>query len=157
MRCTLRDEDWLNRFFAEEENWRAANGDHVPDECRDECGTLLLEDESIYVLRPAAGCVFIARPLMGGIVYECHTFVQPVYRGIWAVQAAQKAMDWVFENTPCRKLVGFTPTWNRPALAFARMCGFHKEGQLKKSHLKNGVLYDHVVFGLTKDEVTNHG
>jgi RimJ/RimL family protein N-acetyltransferase len=84
--------------------------------------------------------------------YEVHTCLLPRTWGEQARQATHLCRAWMFENTPCQKLITNVPADNLLALRFAKRCGMTPEGVNRKSYLKNGELLDQHVLGLTKEE-----
>jgi len=85
------------------------------------------------------------------ICYEWHSAILPPFRGKKSVEAGKVAIGWVWENIPALKLVTHVPFYNRKAYAFARSLGGELEGINRRSFMKNGVLYDQYLFGLTKE------
>jgi RimJ/RimL family protein N-acetyltransferase len=86
------------------------------------------------------------------VTYEVHTCLLPRTWGAQAREATQMGRRWMFENTPCQKIVTNIPEDNALALRFAKRCGMTVEGVNRQSFLKNGELLDQHVLGLTKKE-----
>jgi len=86
-------------------------------------------------------------------VYIGHTAIKKEARGRKAVIDGKKCLKWMFDNTDCKKIIGFTPEMYKPAMVFNRLVGFKKEGRLTKSLVHEGGLRDMIIFGLCKDEV----
>jgi RimJ/RimL family protein N-acetyltransferase len=86
------------------------------------------------------------------VMAEVHTCILPEFRGQQAAVAAQRLIGWAFTNTRCKKITTLVPAFNRGALRYARLAGFQREGLITKSFLKNGVLHDQVLLGLTYKE-----
>lgn len=86
------------------------------------------------------------------ICYEVHTALLPRIWGTGANEAYQLCAAWVFEETPCLKVITHVPTYNLRALAFAERCGFCREGLNRASFLKEGKLLDRHLLGLTKED-----
>lgn len=128
---------------------------HIHDDLSNECNPLdaeglfwlLIEDEE----GPAGVFLLHAH---NGVCYEVHTCLLPRTWGAKAREATQLCRSWMFENTPCQKLITNVPEYNLLALRFAKRCGMTPEGVNRKSYLKNGVLMDQTVLGLTKEEWT---
>lgn len=85
------------------------------------------------------------------IMWTSHDNALPSVRGKQAVSMARAVVKWMFDNTPCKKIIGYTPVSNRPAVMFTRMIGMVKEGQLKNAIQINGVLSDIYVSGICKE------
>ncbi len=94
--------------------------------------------------------VFLFHP-WNTICYEQHSCILPEYRGRAAVQAAMAAQRYMFDNTPCTKIVGHVPVNNLPAYAFAYRIGMRKEGVNRASFLKNGKAIDQYIVGIIKE------
>jgi RimJ/RimL family protein N-acetyltransferase len=86
------------------------------------------------------------------ISYELHTAFLPGHRGRKVIEAALLTMEYLFTQTPCRKVMTRIPENNRRAVVMARMCGMSQEGLDRKSFLKGGQLLDQHVFGLCLDD-----
>ena len=87
------------------------------------------------------------------ITYELHTAFLPGSRGAVVKQASLLAREYMFTQTPCRKVVTSIPVYNKKAYLMARMCGMEQEGLNRRSYLKDGVIYDQYVMGICKEEV----
>lgn len=83
--------------------------------------------------------------------FEVHTCMLPRAWGDKAKISANLGTEWMFRNTQCSRIMTNVPTYNRVALEFARACGMEEFGRNPKSFLKNGVLYDQHMLGLSKE------
>lgn len=86
------------------------------------------------------------------ICWEVHTCLLPTSWGQRAKQAARDAMQWVFRNTECLRLITDVPEYNTLALRFAHMAGMTQFGVNPKSYMKNGILHDVTMLGISKQE-----
>jgi len=86
------------------------------------------------------------------ITYEGHIAILPKFRGKTALKASLRVINWMFENTACRKIVCMIPTYNLKAMTLITRLGFQKEGFLYRSFKKNGVLYNQHIVGINKGE-----
>lgn len=86
---------------------------------------------------------------VNGVTCEVHIAVLPELWGR-ATRFVKDGLAWGFENLKYSKYIGFTPVYNRPAVALAKRCGFKEEGRLTNSFLKNWELHDQIIFGLSK-------
>jgi hypothetical protein len=111
----------------------------------------LLTDPSFLCVSPNDFTIF-ALQKMNAVTYEVHTQMLPGGRGKIGFSAGKKTAQWVFDNTPCRKLIGLNPAPNRAVTFFALKVGFKIEGRITKSWLSNGQLYDRIVVGLTEED-----
>lgn len=149
MRCGPEDVDKVYRIVSHPGVYKDFT-DSLPDNYYE-----LLKDilsfPHIYILMPIESSVFIFVP-EGQIAYKCHSNILPESRGKEGFKAGMAACDWIFMHTGCLKLIGFTPTFCKGAHVFNRILGFKKEGVLTSSTIYNGMLYDLIIYGLTKGQ-----
>ena len=108
--------------------------------------------DSLYWLRAGDYGVFMLQP-HNSVTYECHTVLLPSARGK-SVGIARLAVDWFFANSPCQRIITNVPDYNPLALRLAKKVGFTEIGINEKSILKNGVLHDQVLLGISKERWT---
>ncbi|MBL4591200.1 MAG: GNAT family N-acetyltransferase [Phycisphaerales bacterium] len=129
--------------------------DHVSDDFSPAPEDFIpIDPDSVYYLTPihngtVMGVFFVHSH--NGICYEVHTCILPEYHGALALKAAKDLIKWVFEETPCMKLITNVPSFNPLAYRFALKAGMVKEGVNTKSFQKNGVIYDQTVLGIVKE------
>lgn len=90
------------------------------------------------------------------ICYEVHTCL---LRSAFFVPgrgdaAAAQFIEWVWRNTPCRRLITNVPDYNWAARRFAERAGMTQFGVNERSFQKDGRLYDQIELGISKPEVT---
>ena len=91
---------------------------------------------------------------LNGIMLQIHANVLPEHRKQHAKETGQKALDWIVENLPeIHKVVAFIPALYPNVRDFTASFGFKIEGVLTQSHLKNGVLHDQWILGITRPEI----
>lgn len=148
------DRERLNAVLRDEDVFRNSSDDYAPAPAQVDCGALLLNAQwtafGIFAGHECAGVFFVVRHSV--ILYEVHTAILPAYRGALASRAALRLLDRLFDATPCRKLTTLVPATNRPAARFARQAGLRYQGTLTASFLKDGVLHDQEILGITRDE-----
>lgn len=117
--------------------------------------------ESIYYLAPFndvfcdPGIVekcrlgFVAFGPINRITWNPHIAIFPEFRGC-GTEAMQLGIAWMFENTPCQKLVAHPPEYNKAMLRVFEKCGFKREGYSPNSFGRHGVLYGRHLLGLEK-------
>ena len=126
---------------------------HVADDTCDRDQYVPTDDDSIYWLMPVDGVplgVFMVHP-HSAVCFEVHTALLPHAWGGSANKAACALIEWVFSRTGCRKLITHVPAYNRRALAFAKRAGMVEEGNNRKSFLRDGVLMDQYLLGISKE------
>ena len=86
------------------------------------------------------------------VCWEVHTCLLPNAWGERAHIAARALPEWIWQHTPCRRIVTHVPENNRLALRFALKAGMTIFGCNKASYLKHGRLCDQLCLGLSKPE-----
>lgn len=84
--------------------------------------------------------------------FEVHTCLLPRIWGAGSADAARLLIGHVFNQLGAKKLVTNVPASNRPALRFAKASGLQVEGINRASYLKNGVMQDQIMLGITDKE-----
>ena len=85
-----------------------------------------------------------------GVCWEVHTCLLPEAWGERAHRAARMLAGWVWENTPCRRVITNVPADNRVAFHFALDAGMEVYGTNEASFLKKGRLLDQICLGITR-------
>lgn len=83
------------------------------------------------------------------ICLEGHIQVLKEFRHL-ALDFGQAALDWAWNNTKAEKIIAVIPTLYPDVIKFTEKFGFEREGELKGSYLKNGVLYNQVYLGISR-------
>ena len=86
------------------------------------------------------------------VSYEVHSAVLPEFRGKLTPLMARGALKWMFDHTECLKVDTKVPSKNRLAKKLAEVAGMTYEGTQRMSFLKDGKLYDQLLYGITKEE-----
>ena len=108
-----------------------------------------IDENHIYLIdRPITG-LFIAH-WINAITMECHVQVLPEHRK-GAHEFGKKVIQWIRDNTHCKKLVAQIPFIYPDVAKFAESKGFLYEGINRHSYLKNGLIYDQYYMGLAWD------
>lgn len=84
--------------------------------------------------------------------WKAHMAFLPRSYGNLAQSSFKKMLDWMWQNSQARRLVGEIARDNTLAIRFARRAGFVFYGVNKKSKLRGGVLVDQVCLGISKPE-----
>lgn len=87
------------------------------------------------------------------VMAECHTALLKNAHGK-AVEIGKAALNWAFKNTSALRIITAVPESNPLALRFALRSGFKQYGVNPKSFQKNNILYDQVLLGINKGELT---
>ena len=81
---------------------------------------------------------------------KVHTCLLPQAYGDRARQCAKEAIQWAWANTTLERIITDIPDNNRRALKFSNDVGFKVYGVNPKSFMKNGILRDQVLMGVSK-------
>lgn len=84
--------------------------------------------------------------------WEIHTCLLPICWGKKAQKAAKLMSSWFFNQPFNLKLITHVPEMNKTAHMFSLRSGMMLEGVNRKSFLKDGILYDQYVLGMTKED-----
>jgi RimJ/RimL family protein N-acetyltransferase len=87
---------------------------------------------------------------MNGVACQIHVATLPELWGK-ASNHIKDVLDWIFTNTRYMKIVAFIPVYNKFTIQLAIKSGMKKEGCIEKSFLKNWILQDQLIYGLTKE------
>ena len=150
MRLGIKDIDLVIKIMGDSSVYSYITDDSCPESFTPEMAETILNNPNDYVLSPNEYTIGLMTK-ENLVTYWVHTNILPEGRGKIAIKAALKGIKWMFDNTPCLKLNSWVPVFNRPAAVFAKQCGFKKEGLSEKSFMKNGKLYNQILFGLTKE------
>lgn len=146
-----KDRDFVNSVIRHPKIYPHVSQDFSPAPEKFDCAPMIAA-EGILFLAPVfdsgPGGVFMVHPHTH-IVHEVHTCILPEYWGRSA-EAGAGLIRWVFEHTPCLKLITHVPVNNRLAYKLARTVGMVDEGRLTRSYLKNGVLLDQIILAISK-------
>ena len=104
------------------------------------------------LLQPYQDTLFIFQK-KNCITWEVHTAIISGMARNHGISSAIDAVLWMFANTDMQKVTTWVPSFHEAAILFASMCGLNKEGCSPKSYLHNGLIYDVLYFGATKEEL----
>lgn len=93
---------------------------------------------------------FVAFIPATSIAWNPHIAVHPLHRGI-GTELMRCGIKWMFEHTPCRKIVAFPPVYHGQMIRVFEKCGLRHEGISAKSFESDGTIYDRLVMGLEKE------
>ncbi len=147
------DADLINAVIRHPSIYHLVSDDLSPPAQKLDAAPLILHNAYLFLRVVAdgetAGLYTLQRH--NGILYEVHTCILPRFRGQVAKQAAQELIAWMFLNTDCMKLITHVPAFNRLALRYAKEAGLSVLGVVTQSFLKNGILHDQYLLGLSKE------
>lgn len=120
----------------------------------------LIDDLSPEVYTPPENAIYLSNEdrsgiikleMVNGVMGQVH--IAALRKLLGRTGAFVKdALAWGFNNTTLMKVITFVPAYNRLALKLAQRSGFKEEGIMTKSFLKNWVLHDQYIYGITKEE-----
>jgi len=112
-------------------------------------------DGSVIYVKAGNYGIFIGIPL-NHINIEVHIALLPGVKGR-AVGLCRGAAQWIFLQSPKPlRLTASIPSSNLLAIRLARQIGMEFIGINRNSFLKDGVLYDQHLFGMSKEDVCHH-
>lgn len=89
---------------------------------------------------------------MNGTVFDAHSMVLPDGRGFWAMQAAESALDWMFNNTNAREIMMSCPRGNIAVRALVKRLGAKFRDRIKDGWQLKGKTVDVDVYSMTKED-----
>ena len=94
-------------------------------------------------------CIIFA---LNAICGDLHVAALPKARGKRILEAGKMFFNyWIWDNSPFRRLTASIPEYNKHAIILARKVGMIEFGINEKSFLKDGKLYNQILFGISKD------
>jgi hypothetical protein len=87
------------------------------------------------------------------ICWRIHVCLMPAAYGERSSQAGREVTRWIFQNTSCLRLIGAIPRYLSLAQRFAVKSGWKWFGVNPQSHMKDGVLHDLILFGISRSEL----
>lgn len=114
--------------------------------------TPIISDSVIYLGMFVDGQfygLFMLHP-HNAVCWEVHTCLLPNAWGKASV-FANTCIEWVFRETDCQRLITNVPSGNALAKRLAMSAGMQVFGINQKSFLKNGILIDQTMLGISKE------
>jgi RimJ/RimL family protein N-acetyltransferase len=84
------------------------------------------------------------------VTVEVHTALLPGHGYRRGREAARGAAEWIWAHTKCQRIFTNVPACNRIARKFAEAAGMTEFGTNFKSYLKNKVLQDQTLLGISR-------
>jgi RimJ/RimL family protein N-acetyltransferase len=84
------------------------------------------------------------------VCWESHVSMLPSAWGRRALQAGRDVIPWLFAHTTCRRLIGQISEGNPRAIWYAKAAGMVEYGRNPQAWLKDGILHDQVLVGISK-------
>lgn len=128
---------------------------HIHDDGASECAPVDHEGFNWMLVDDGAPAGVFLVHAINSACYQMHTCLLPRIWGAGAAQAAKLLLAWAFDDTQCQKMITAVPAYNRAALRFAKVGGMTQEGINRASFMRNGVLIDQIMLGITKQEWTS--
>lgn len=141
-----KDIELIDRILRDPEIYDRITDDRSPD----------IEDfepippsDYVYYLTDEQNIGLIFYHWKNGVTLEGHVHVLKEHREK-AMTFSQKALKWTWANTEALKIIVNIPTLYPDVIKFVEKNGFEMEGLHKGSYLKNSVLYDLALLGLSR-------
>lgn len=97
---------------------------------------------------------FLVKP-WNDFCYEVHGGVAKKYWGR-GPEVCREMGIFLFQSTPCLKIVAIIPEFNRLMRAAVQKVGMQPEGVITKAFMKRYRLHDLYIYGITKGEYRCH-
>ena len=145
----------LQRVLSHESVFYSAADDGIKNE-GDLAGPVL-SDPRFIVLMPHKNTAFIFMAV-NHIMYEMHVAIIEGDTRKKGIKHAVDASRWMFENTPCQKIITYIPEIHDRSVIFAQVCGMDKKTVLEDAYLRDGELGNLVLLDATKGKfIKLHG
>ena len=113
-----------------------------------------LEGDIWLVMRDETVIAVYQLERVNAIMLQIHANVLPEHRKKHSKDTGRAALDWILDNLPeIHKIVAYIPVIYPNVRDFTASFGFQIEGVLTQSYLKNGVVHDQWVMGITRQEL----
>lgn len=113
----------------------------------DEFTAPILND--VYYLTDENNIGLVFYHWVNSVTLQGHIQILKEYRG-QAMEFGKGALKWAWDNTEAQKITIFIPELYRDVIGFVKKFGFQQEGVSKGSYMKNSVLYDRILLGLSR-------
>ncbi|KKM06588.1 hypothetical protein LCGC14_1742460, partial [marine sediment metagenome] len=106
-RCTIEDLDFVDSVLRHDSVYPFIADDHSPP-VEEFTSEAMLKNPDVYFLTTNEFTVILAIPILNNVVYDFHiNMMKPEGRGKTAKESLKEAIDYMFHDTKCLKLVGF--------------------------------------------------
>lgn len=148
-RATMKDLEIVRSIMTDERVYSHCVDDGCPP--REEFDpTPLLEADNIFILL-SSDHAFTMFERKNFILYDMHACLLPE-KGRDTIKTGKKAINHMFTNTGCEKIMVMVPECNPQIFGVAKDVGFIVEGVCSKSFKLNGKLYDQILMGICKED-----
>ena len=153
-RCTIEDVEAVNRIMRHPDIYPYSTDDGCSKDANTFDVRSTLQNPAVYFLGwriDEAWAGLWTLHAWNVATYEIHPCILPPFRaGLAATHATEEAVNWMYDNTQCRKVVAVIPEINKAAILFALAGGMKQEGVIKDSFLKDGKLCNQILVGTEK-------
>ena len=138
----------LVRSILSNETLRERGGKYVPLESYDPEN----QKELIYLLAKEDEVlgVILYHVFNHPICYQIHVNYLPQFWGSGLIKYTNEAIDWIFTNTNCLKVIALIPDSYPEVLKHAEKAGLQLEGYLRHSTMVNNQLDNQVLMSIDK-------
>ena len=146
--CTVSDLPFVNRVLLHPDVMQ-----HTMYDGRDKypIESLLRQGPPVYVMIDDTNSFCVIFVPETNATWIAHTNALPSIRGN-TFNLARMMTRWMFDNTPCHNIMGYTPSKNKRAIGFNQKIGHKLYGIVKNGIIKDGELDDLHIYGLEKGE-----
>jgi hypothetical protein len=130
-----------------------ANPDIYPYITDDSCPTVdkfqpIVSDSTLYLHEHGTGIFLFVHDNHASV--SAHVCVYPGARGKAGISAGIDAIQWIWKNTFYQRIWSAIPAYNLRAIRYAELVGMKRFGVNEKSFMKDGILYDQILLGVSR-------
>jgi hypothetical protein len=88
--------------------------------------------------------------------FYMHAQVLPQFRRLYTQDITDAVHRWLLDNcfANIQKFITFIPDRYKNVISYVKKAGWNEEGVIAKSYIKDGVLYDLHIMGITRDQMS---
>ena len=151
--CNVFDIPIADAVIRHPEVYRMYPIDDMPEDSeRYSCARAVIDSPPTYVLMDDTNRFVAIINNLTTSMWCGHYYAHPSVRGRQSVQIGKAMIRWMFDNTPCRKLIGFTPSEHERAMSFNLKCGFKKEYEIENAYVSNGESKNAHMVSISKEK-----
>jgi len=148
------DTDLIKAVITRDDMWATVaedgqnKGDYLADVIN-ECWIMITDDDELVGLYNLH--------VHNSITIEIHAHILPEHRKKYSKDSGRAALEWIYLNSPeYKKVIAQIPVIYENVKKFTCSFGFKEEGINRMSYLKNSVIVDQWMLGITREEIEGY-
>ena len=148
------DTDLIKAVITRDDMWVTVaedgqnKGDYLADVIN-ECWIMITDDDELVGLYNLH--------VHNSITIEIHAHILPEHRKKYSKDSGRVALEWIYLNSPeYKKVIAQIPVIYENVKKFTCGFGFKEEGINRMSYLKNSVIVDQWMLGITREEIEGY-